>query len=173
MANGPGELRQVKPVAFRNPRAPSKVKHVKVGFAWRLFLWFVLCDILMMAGSRQDHLVFPVVFFTFLAALPLFLRGLKGVGAIFVVYCGAAMAIASTIAASDPFSYDNLVGAAGFATVSKLLFYFLIAGTANKLTASANLKRGWELVDPESEATNEALRRWRIEDADNDENQSK
>ncbi len=123
-------------VVMKHPKT-GDLKGVKVGWSWTLFL------------------------FSGLFGLPLFLRRLYGWGALFFLLWVLNLL---TITMLDP------VGpTAGIRALSNLTLWSLMLGLqiflgikGNKMTAKNYLEHNWTFLDPDSEVTKMAKRRWGI-----------
>jgi len=116
-------------VPFKNPRT-GEVKLVKVGWSWTLF------------------------FFASILGIPLFIRKLNFLGAIFLVLWLAIVIV------------PNLMHPAnGIPTVLAILSLVLsiwIAIKGNEKTAKNYLNLGWVFAEPHSDATRFGKLRWGI-----------
>jgi len=118
-------------VPFKNPKT-GETKLVKVGWSWTLFL-----------------------FASFLG-IPLFMRKLNSLGAVFLALWAAN------------FLLPNLIRGSGGAAAAIGLFFVIlgmdiwIAIKGNELTAKNYLDLGWVFAEPDSEATRFGKMHWGI-----------
>ncbi len=120
-------------VSMKNPKI-GEIKEVKVGFSWILFL------------------------FSGFFGLPLFLRKLYVWGGIFLVLWVVHIILSIVGEESET------------AAIFYVLLQFIFIGLmifmgikGNELTAKNYLEQGWEFVDGDSEAVQQAKRKWNIQ----------
>jgi len=119
----------------------GELKPVKVGWSWTLFL------------------------FSSILGIPLFMRKLYGIGAVFLTFFVVNLILSSgaNIAATLDLPDETL----GYLVILQITSQFLglalaiwIGIKGNELTAKNNLEKGWVFAEPESDATKFARGKW-------------
>jgi uncharacterized membrane protein len=123
--------REQMKIAMKNPKT-GEVKNIKIGWSWTLFL------------------------FSGIFGLPLFLRKLHVLGAIFLVLWLVNL-----------YFMDAVGGVQGF--VDSVLITLIVIGMSiyvgikgNELTAKNLLEKDWVFAEPESSVTQRAKKLWGI-----------
>ncbi len=117
-------------IVLKNPKS-GELREVKVGWSWTLF------------------------FFSWFAGLPLFLRKLNGLGAIFLALF--VVDIATAIPLSEIMEQTSVLIA-----LIQISISIWLAIKGNEMTAKNYLELGWEFVDPDSDVTKMAKGKWGI-----------
>lgn len=121
-------------VRLVNP-ANNFAREIKIGWSWTLF------------------------FFAPMFGIPLFMRGLAGWGALFILAVLAQMTVPSIVPPFPRTTHDYAVMVTNFVFVGLIIF---MAMKGNEITAKALFGQGWKFAEPDSPEAATAKKKWRL-----------